>query len=688
MSTIAKSLQRKAVWSAILLLAAAVLPARGIDPDLPYSSGSTGVDGPLTFRTIPNGRNSQAIAYDGERQEMVLFGGWNGSYLSDTWAFRNNNWVKLNPAQSPTRRYGHRMVYDSVRKEVVLFGGFVDGIYLNDTWTWNGSTWTQKSPTTSPSIRSYHAMTFDAARSKVLLHGGQGSNGGAETWYWDGTNWANVSPAATPGNQNGHSMVYDAARQKVVLFTSNSRQTWVFDGVNWANVTPGNGAANPEGRDNFQLAYDEARQEVVLYGGSNLTTLWIWNGTTWTQRNSTTGIGFRNYAAMAYHPSLQRVLLFGGQYPGVDEYTADTWSWNGTDWTFISGKVQTFDMTARANGIYNLTTIMVPPLVTVQVKKNAGNTPLRWLASGDVTIDGVLSVNGAFAPNNLEPGVVAQGGPGGYEGGRGALPFSQTSSYVATPGQGPGGGIAGDTLSETGGDGDYAGSAGYGNSFLQPLIGGSGGGGGGSNNNTQGGHGGGGGGAIMIATSRDIILNGKITANGGTSQHSGASWGGRGSGGAVLLRADRISGGGTIEAWGGDSNNPNGRVRLEAFFRLLSAPNPSVPVVASSTPIQGPDQTQVPTLAVTRVAGQNVVPPPSGNQLTPDVVFSQAGQITVDVAANNVPDGTPVRLRITTPTGIINAGPQFLTGGNASFSVIVPAGTGTFQAFADFRTSN
>jgi hypothetical protein len=78
MSTIAKSLQRKAVWSAILLLAAAALPARGIDPDLPYSSGSTGVDGPLTFRTIPNGRNSHSAVYDGERQEVVLFGGYNG----------------------------------------------------------------------------------------------------------------------------------------------------------------------------------------------------------------------------------------------------------------------------------------------------------------------------------------------------------------------------------------------------------------------------------------------------------------------------------------------------------------------------------------------------------------------------------------------------------------------------------
>src|SRR5215510_8526371 len=58
----------------------------GIDPDLPYSSPSTGADGPLTFRSIPiDGRTAAAMAYDAERKQTVLFGGSIPGYANDTW---------------------------------------------------------------------------------------------------------------------------------------------------------------------------------------------------------------------------------------------------------------------------------------------------------------------------------------------------------------------------------------------------------------------------------------------------------------------------------------------------------------------------------------------------------------------------------------------------------------------------
>jgi hypothetical protein len=112
------------------------------------------------------------------------------------------------------------------------------------------------------------------------------------------------------------------------------------------------------------------------------------------------------------------------------------------------------------------------------------------------------------------------------------------------------------------------------------------------------------------------------------------------------------------------------------------------PVAITSDPVQGPALTQLPMLTVTRVAAQNVPQPPSGNQLTPDVVFNTATQTEIRVTAQNVPDGTPVRLRLTTREGVITAGPSFLTGGAASFNVVIPPGVGSIQAFADFRTGN
>lgn len=38
----------------------------------------------------------------------------------------------------PSERYGHAMAYDSVRGVSVLFGGF-NGGYLGETWEWNGT---------------------------------------------------------------------------------------------------------------------------------------------------------------------------------------------------------------------------------------------------------------------------------------------------------------------------------------------------------------------------------------------------------------------------------------------------------------------------------------------------------------------------------------------------------------------
>ena len=98
--------------------------------------------------------------------------------------------------------------------------------------------------------------------------------------------------------------------------------------------------------------------------------------------------------------------MFGGQTV-VDTYSADTYTWDGTNWTFVSGKNQTFDMSARANGIWNYTSIIIPSGINVYFKKNSGNTPVRWLATDNVQIDGALVLDGGFGDNALPEGVGA-----------------------------------------------------------------------------------------------------------------------------------------------------------------------------------------------------------------------------------------------------------------------------------------
>jgi len=214
------------------------------------------------------------------------------------------------------------------------------------------------------------------------------------------------------------------------------------------------------------------------------------------------------------------------------------------------------------------------------------------------------------------------------------------------------------------------------------MVGGSGGGGSAANGVSLGNHGGGGGGALMIASSRDITVNGTIHANGG----SGFNGSGAGSGGAIRLRADRITLGtnGRLEA----SND--GRIRLESYERVIQGT--ILPLTASNTAISGPVP-DVPggpaALLIASVAGQNVVQPSTGDLLNPDVTFTALGDITVTVQGQNIPDGTPVKLRVTMVGNVINkpAGGEanvLLSGGTATFTLTVPRGRGTLQAFAEF----
>lgn len=673
------------------LLVAVAIQSTGlvlaIDPDLPFNSASSGADGALTFREIITpGRRYHQLVYDGARQQLVMFGGYSdvsgaGGGQNDTWVLDlAGNWKSLTPAASPPQRHAHMMAYDAARQEVVVFGGVLrsNNLPLNDTWVWNGLTWAQRSPVNKPAVRHSAGMVYDQARQEVVLFAGVG--GADETWVWNGVNWTQRTPAAKPAGDAGPAMAYDAARQQVVLFHGN-RQTWAWNGVNWANVTPG---VTPTGRSYAAMGYDASREEVVLFGGNDFNDTWVWNGNSWTQRTPANRPEVRRECtAMAYHPGRQQMVFHGGHIPGVNANTSDTWFWNGTDWAFWSGPSQTFDMSARPGGIWNFTSIDVPPGVTVSFKKNAANTPVRWLANRDVTIRGTVSVDGEFAPANLPEGVTAKGGPGAFDGGDGGVRYNRSSSFAGTAGSGPGGGNPGSDRRQDGSDGLHNQLGGYGNNFLQPLVGGSGGGGGGSSEDTEGGNGGGGGGAILIATSRDLIISGLVRANGGSRQHSGVSWGGRGSGGSILIRADRVTGAGAFRAVGGDEGNDNGRIRIEAHERSFTGT--TRPGIVYSLPLPNQDASLEGTLTVTRVAGQNVQQPPSGSQVTPDVIFTQAGRIEVTVTAQNIPNGTEVRLRVTTREGVRSAGPELLTGGSAVFALTVPAGAGTIQAFADYR---
>lgn len=359
------------------------------------------------------------------------------------------------------------------------------------------------------------------------------------------------------------------------------------------------------------------------------------------------------------------------------------------------------------SGVLNYTTVNIPLGVTVKFKRNATNTPVYMLATGDVVIAGTIDIQGGTAPSvgTQGDGVLADdgnpgiGGPGGYDGGRGGRDdVALTPSIIrGGAGLGPGGGRGAregdDGCDGLGGYYHYFGTGGayaaktrpawgadnwycstlsseyhsraYGSTLLQPLLGGSGGGGGRGGSSFAGSGGGGGGGAILLASSTSINLTGAITARGGAAGGvGGANAGGNGAGGAggaIRLVATSISGSGSLSADGGcvnQDNNPGNWCGIDGYSNQLGGSPGRIRIEAEAYTFTGPVSPAVavdtpgplfisaaPSLRISQVADQTVPASPTG---TADVVLpaSTTGPVTVTFATTNVPVGNIITLRV------------------------------------------
>jgi hypothetical protein len=279
----------------------------------------------------PSARDRFAMAWDGGRNQVVLFGGDDGSgILGDTWVWDGSTWTQKFPATSPPPLREASMVYDAARSQVVLFGGYNQGQHAG-TWVWDGSTWTQKSPATSPPARSFNGIAYDAARSQVVVFGGRsGISFLSDTWVWDGNTWAQKSPATSPSARGDLTMAWDAARNQIVLFGGHVpaiyfSDTWVWDGSAWTQKSP---AVSPSARALFGMAYDAAHSQMVLFGGDHfgyLSDTWVWDGGAWTQQSPAMRPPPRRSFGMAYDELRQQAVIFGGS--GDSGMLSDTWVW-------------------------------------------------------------------------------------------------------------------------------------------------------------------------------------------------------------------------------------------------------------------------------------------------------------------------------------------------------------------------
>ncbi|MDQ1711167.1 MAG: large repetitive protein [Frankiaceae bacterium] len=415
-------------------------PAARDDPGLVYDAargrvllfGGTGTNGGATLdattwawtpatgtwraaaTTGPSARRGAGLVYDPASRQVVLVGGRDGTAASgETWTWNGARWTK--EKSGPGARYNPGLVADAACRCVLLLGGQVGaGSPVSDSWRWNGSSWAAVAP--HPVSRWYAmGMAYDPGNRQVVAFGGFGEANGVqlvgETWVWQGGGW-------TQGTSNGPprthpwTTVYDAARGQVVVFRQYSGSygaTWVWSGRRWSYVSA---VAPPDATVSTAPVYAyhaAARQIVAFYGpapyfgaGKPGRTM-IWNGRQWLLASGPQPMA-RDNAAMVYDAASRQVVLFGGsgcprtgvlgsgQGPDLyngNGYCSDTWTWNGSRWSRVSG--------------------LMPPAraLPVMVYDGAHSKVVLFSGIGEYTVEGtgIAADAGGFGDATLQVGL-------------------------------------------------------------------------------------------------------------------------------------------------------------------------------------------------------------------------------------------------------------------------------------------
>ncbi len=295
--------------------------------------------------------------------------------------------------------------------------------------------------------------------------------------------------------------------------------------------------------------------------------------------------------------------------------------------------------------VFKYTSVTVAADATVTFKNHASRAPVVWLVSGDVTIDGTVSLNGQ---SGRAAPLLAEPGPGGFRGAQGDFSVGVNDGA----GFGPGGGQRQARGAHYG-----AGDSAYGNAALVPLVGGSGGSG--SHHDDRDSHlgGGAGGGAILIASSGRTEVGGVIRANGGAGRDVWfGQLSGGGSGGGVRIISTTLAGTGAIQALGGVGGQNEaarfGRIRIERQVNDSSSaitPDPSViSLTDGATALLWPPST-APQVKVVSIGGEAAPADPRAafGASNPDVALPETSTTQVVLETTNVEQASQVKVRVT-----------------------------------------
>lgn len=319
------------------------------DPPV-FTANWTFHDGNALF---PGPRSLAPMRSDPVNRVVYLLNGLtDGGSYTDFWRYQNGSWLKLTADGTPTCGTPFA-AFDTDRSKLVAVCN--DGT----TFEWDGTAW-KKFPDLKklPQFRRFAAMVYDPSQKKTVLYGGWDEvNYVNTTWLWDGTAWTELKNSRAPSRALT-AMWFDPILKKTVLFGGLGRPNpqdalqryddmWSLDSNGWTEIKP---AALPTTRYGAQVAVDPRTGHTLLFGGLRYETttdpktrtvtqkqyyandLWEWDGSNWTQIQTSNVPPPRENGAMQFDYGRNDFVLFGG-WAGY--YLSDTWLLDGGTWTVI-----------------------------------------------------------------------------------------------------------------------------------------------------------------------------------------------------------------------------------------------------------------------------------------------------------------------------------------------------------------
>lgn len=311
------------------------------------------------------------VAYDARRQRVVVHQGM-GSIAE----YDGSTWVQITASGPNGFTPVGSFVFDPTDGETLALVPPLSG-GTPTLWSWNGSRWLQRGSTTASAI-TYSAL-HDPTRGRMI--GLRDGPSALDLVAWEGDHWT-VLGSGLPGMV----MTFDSVRQRVVgtdgyvlyALTGTSMTpfatcpnllfsmrdvfagvgdpagtllnagtplfgtgfwTSTYDGATFRYLSP-TLSAQPSTRAGARGAYHAASGGVVLFGGIGsqpLADTWVFRNSAWTQLFPVHAPPPAAYVWLAPDPQSGDLLLGGGRTNTIERF--DVWSWDGTDWRSMPGRL-------------------------------------------------------------------------------------------------------------------------------------------------------------------------------------------------------------------------------------------------------------------------------------------------------------------------------------------------------------